>query len=108
MLVAPVGAANGVAVTGSAEVSLTTPTSNAAVISVVSRSGVAAGTEPGDSEAPPGAVSSDGGTLTGEGGNGAPCIGTGRGIEMPAPTLTCVTEPSFPGLEIRIEILVLI
>jgi hypothetical protein len=27
---------------------------------------------------------------------------------MPAPTLTCVTEPSFPGLAIRIAILVLI
>jgi hypothetical protein len=37
-----------------------------------------------------------------------PCTGAGTGIEMPAPTLTCVTEPSFPGLAIRIAILVLI
>jgi hypothetical protein len=32
----------------------------------------------------------------------------GTAIVIPAPTLTCVTEPSFPGLESRIAILVLI
>jgi hypothetical protein len=37
-----------------------------------------------------------------------PCTCVGAGIVRPAPTLTCVTEPSFPGLEIRIAIFVLI
>ena len=81
---------------------------SSAVISVVSANGVAASTGPITDETAPTASCSGGGTFTGEGGNGAPCTGMGSGIVTPAPTLTWVTEPSFPGLEIRIAILVLI
>jgi hypothetical protein len=53
-------------------------------------------------------VCAAGGTSTGEGTNGPPCAGEGTGIETAAPRLTWVTELSFPGLKMRIEILVLI
>ena len=110
------GAANGVALTGPAEASLASTGSSTGVISVVSTNGVAASTGPSAAETAPSVVSRGGtltgeggnGTKTGEGGNGAPCTGAATGIVMPPPTLTCVTEPSFPGLEIRIAILVLI
>ena len=101
------GAANGVALTGPAEASLASTGSSTGVISVVSTNGVAASTGPSAAETAPSVVSM-GGTLTGEGGTGTPCTGAATGIVMPPPTLTCVTEPSFPGLAIRIAILVLI
>ena len=102
------GAANGIALTGSVEASVAAPGSSTAVISVVSTNGRASSTEPISAEAAPGVVSSGGGTFTGEGGTGVPRTCVGAGIVRPAPTLTCVTEPSFPGLEIRIAIFVLI
>ena len=101
------GAANGIALTGSVETSVAAPESSTAVISVVSTNGRASSTEPVSAETASGAVSSGDGTFTGEGGNGVPCTCVGTGMATPAPTLTCVTEPSFPGLETRIAILVL-
>jgi len=101
------GAANGVALTGPADASVVAPGSSTAVISVVSRNGVASSTGPSAGTTGSRAVSSGGGVFTGKGGNGPPWPGVGRGIVTPAPTLTCVTEPSFPGLAIRIAILVL-
>ena len=77
-----------VALTAAAEASLASMGASSAVISVVSANGVAASTGPITDETAPTASCSGGGTFTGEGGNGAPCTGTGSGIVTPAPRLT--------------------
>ena len=93
---------------GAAEASLASMGASTAVISVVSANGVAA--MPGRSSPRRGRARSAAAAARSRGRAGtarrAPV--RARGIVTPAPTLTCVTEPSFPGLEMRIAILVLI